>query len=208
MEIKFCAIHHAGGNFYNPRASSIDMTAEQVNSAHKNVPDWIGYSAHLSSLGFYGGYNIFIDKTGKWTQFRKLGEETLAQKKYNLNTFSICLAGNNLVEPHTEAQKQTLKTILKAATATDVFPALWKLGIKIKDGTQLKMSMFKIYPHSAFQRTECNSLPEDWGRNLLFDEYSIPTRNILKFIQSFFFKNPQTAIGASPSDFSCSGFIN
>ena len=58
--------------------------------------------------------------------------------------------------------------------------------------------------------TECNSLPEDWARNLLFDEYSIPTRNILKFIQSFFFGTPQTAIGASPSDKdkSCSGFIN
>ena len=143
-------------------------------------------------------------------QARELGTDTAAQQGFNSNTFSICLAGNFLVEKPTEAQKATLKTILKAATSSDVFPQLYKLGIRIKDGTQLNMSMFRIYGHKAFQNyTQCPVLPDDYFRNLLWEDYNKNTRAILNFIQSFWFGNPQTSLGALVSDrHECSGIIN
>lgn len=89
------AVHHTGGTEEIPTASSQDLTAEQVSKFHRNKWNFI------SSLGWYGGYNFFIEKDGKITQFRAIGEETAAQIGYNFNgkVISICIAGNFSVKP-------------------------------------------------------------------------------------------------------------
>lgn len=214
MIIKFLSIHHFGGLANSFYASTKNLTEAQINNAHRSR--WPDFPSKLNNS--FIGYNIIIWPSGEWKQYRLIGEETAAQRTFNFNTLSVALAGNftylpttnQLVDKPTESQKETLKMILKAATSSDVFPALYKLGIKVANGTELKMSMFKIYPHRLFQPTKCyGDLPDDWARNLLFDEYSILTRNILKSIQSFFFGTPQTAVGSSQTDDkSCDGLIN
>ena len=67
---------------------------------------------YKSSLGFYGGYNYLIESDGIVKQYRKVGEETIAQKGYNFNSISICLAGNFELDMVTQKQKESLDKLL------------------------------------------------------------------------------------------------
>lgn len=82
----YIAIHHtAVKNTGTPQLNA-------VNKYHK------GKWNMKSRLGYYVGYNYFIDVTGRVTQTRAWTEETIANKGHNCDvpercdTISICLA--------------------------------------------------------------------------------------------------------------------
>lgn len=100
--MKYLAIHHT--------AVSRDKQSSQlmpVNRYHK------GKWNFKSSLGWFVGYNYFIDVNGSLTYCRKIGEETIAQKGHNLDTISVCLAGNFNSELPNDKQVSRLQAFLK-----------------------------------------------------------------------------------------------
>jgi len=80
------------------------LQATAVNTYHKQK--W----GSVSDLGKYGGYNFIVEPTGKRTQYRKIGEETIAQIGNNCDTpsrcgmISYCMAGDFRVEKPTQHQ--------------------------------------------------------------------------------------------------------
>lgn len=88
MEKKYIAVHHTAVKNQN----SPQLFA--VNRYHK------GKWNMKSKLGWYVGYNYFIDFDGKTTQTRAWNEETIANVGHNCDvpercdTISICLADN------------------------------------------------------------------------------------------------------------------
>lgn len=151
--IRYIAIHHSGGIFGNRYFSTQHHTARDVNEWHKQRwPDF------KSELGWYGGYNFFIDQFGIVTQFRRVGEETAANKGHNLDTISICLAGNftlkngAMVNTPTPQQIEQLKILLN----------YFYTGMRI-------IKWENIVPHRSLQYTECygDGLSDSWARDLI-----------------------------------------
>lgn len=71
-----------------------------------------------SSLGWYVGYNYFIDVDGTVTNTRAVGEETIANIGHNCDaesrcdTISICLAGDFNLEMPLDAQISSLRGLI------------------------------------------------------------------------------------------------
>lgn len=151
---KWIAVHHTGGLGTNKYASTQHLTAENIDVAHMQRFDM------LSTMRRWGGYHLFIEKNGKITQFRALGEESAAVKGWNQGgiCISVCLAGNFLkgVDTPTSEQIKSLK---------ELFAVLPKVPPQ------------NIVPHRALQNTtECyGDLPDNWARNLL--EPQVPTKD-------------------------------
>lgn len=97
-------------NYISFHHSDVGNTGEKqlqtVNEYHRQKWNM------LSSLGWYGGYNYFCDVDGSVTQFRKEGEETVAQAGHNLDTISMCLAGDFNVGYPTLPQRRALKKFI------------------------------------------------------------------------------------------------
>lgn len=144
---KYFAVHNAGPlSPTDPRSSSKYLTAGQVDEAHR----WRFHM--LSSLGFYGGYNFYIEQDGSIRQFRTVGEETAANRGHNFNgeAISVCLAGNFTqgIDIPTEQQKQALRDIY----------------------TSLGLTNVQIVSHRAIQSgTDCygSGLDDSWARSIL-----------------------------------------
>lgn len=105
---KYIAIHHT--------AVSRQNTATQllaVNRYHQQK--WNS----KSNLGWYVGYNYFIDVSGSLVQTRREDEETIANIGHNCDvasrcdTISVCLAGDFNRELPNDKQIQTLKMFVK-----------------------------------------------------------------------------------------------
>lgn len=92
------------------KSNSIQLWA--VNRYHK------GKWNIKSTLGWFVGYNYFIDGDGTLTQCRSLEEETMANRGNNCDTpkkcttISVCLSGNFDLEWPSAAQNATLKRFL------------------------------------------------------------------------------------------------
>ena len=90
-----------------------------VNRYHRDK-DWGGgwKQKQPSSLGWWVGYNYFIDGDGELTKCREIGEETLAQTGLNCDTeerctaVSICLAGNFNNDLPNAKQRATLRKLI------------------------------------------------------------------------------------------------
>jgi len=161
MTIKNICIHHSGGLGNNNRASTQSLTAHAINQAHRDRWNYI------STLGYYGGYNFHIDQSGTITQFRAIGEETMAQIGHNFDTVSICLSGNfSGVDTPTESQIASLKYVMFSLLEK-------KHEFAVVPGTEISIGWGNIYPHRVLQpfHTECNgtSLPDDWGRKFMVE---------------------------------------
>jgi len=71
----------------------------------------------LSSLGYYVGYNYFIDVDGTRTKAREHDEETAANKGHNCDasercdTISVCLAGDFNKEHPLDVQTKELQKL-------------------------------------------------------------------------------------------------
>ena len=157
---KWLCIHHSGGLGVDNFASTQYLTAENVNQAHKKRWNF------KSEIGWYGGYNFFINSNGKITQFRAIGEETMAQKGFNQNgeVISICLVGNfqkhpltgEMVDKPTQEQENALRGLYGAITR--------QIGA---------VKPYNIVPHRFFSNssTDCfgTGLPDNWARNTILD---------------------------------------
>jgi len=175
------ALHHGGGTANAYYASSKDLTAPQVNEAHRTrwAPFAKSWPAYKSSLGYFGGYNFFIDKFGTLTQFRAIGEETAAQIGSNFDTVSICLAGNFSINPKTkepvdiptQAQINMLKDVMLALLNKDYHI----YGMAVMGMVPIDIKFQNIHPHRFYQvGTECNGtfLPDNWGQQLIIDHFT------------------------------------
>lgn len=100
--MKYIVVHHT--------AVSYDRNPDQFNQTNQFHKDKWNMK---STLGFYGGYNFEISKTGTIRQFREIGEETVAATGHNFDSIHICLDGNFDIELPTEAQKKSLKSLLE-----------------------------------------------------------------------------------------------
>src|SRR3990167_109417 len=166
MKITNFATHHAGGMQANPFAFTQNQTWQDIDNAHKER--WPEFK---SSLGYWGGYNVFIAKNGSWKQFRKIGEETAAVKGHNQDTFSTCLAGNFnlgkegwLIESPTPDQVKTLTMFEERALDGTLGQIL-----EMVPGTEVDIKFGNIGPHRQWGSTDCfgTSLKDDWARELV-----------------------------------------
>ena len=142
---QYLVIHHTGGIDANPLADSSNQTFEIVDAYHKQLWNFV------SSLGHYIGYQYFIDKTGKLTQGRADTDEGAHTIGYNLKSLGICLAGNFDATLPTQAQIDTLKTILS------------------QKSLQYSIPLEKIVPHRTFAVKTCygKNLPDTWASDLV-----------------------------------------
>jgi hypothetical protein len=196
--MKYASIHHTGGLGQDYNARTQHLTAEQVDNAHRQRFNMV------STLGWFGGYNFFINRRGVLTQFRAIGEETMAQKGHNFDTISICLAGNftRFVEMPTPEQVATLERLGGALLMRDV-ATLTSLNVKFLPFTTLDITLDRVLPHRLLQRdTECygSGLSDSWGRQIISGAYQkklSQLRKILLDIQDFLKK---TKLGVSKAN--------
>lgn len=205
MEIKDIFIHHSGGIASNPYVSSAHLSFEDINKAHKNRWDF------KSSLGFYSGYNILINKKGEWEQHRAIGEETAHTIGHNNSSIGICLIGNFSpgVDKPTPEQIKTLRLLL-----ISLVEGRYSL-FKCSPDVRLSLSGSRIYPHRHAGLTECygRALSDGWARQIVIDFYAEKLR-IMKQLVELTFKlkealtKTQPRLGMSADDRDCDGFIN
>ena len=119
--MKFLAIHHSAVK----RTSSPQLWA--VDRYHREK--W----GMRSRLGWWVGYNYFIDVDGKTTQTRSWSEEQIAQRGHNCDvptrcdTISVCLADNyHVSEVVSEAQNASLRDLIR--DVKKVYPLIKVVG--------------------------------------------------------------------------------
>jgi len=128
---RYIIIHHGAG----------DWDFETVNRSHKNK--W----GFVSSLGYYIGYQYFIEFDGRVYQGRRDNEEGAhtvgdVAHYYNRNSIGICLQGNMEIEEPTTNQLSSLKSLIN------------------KKKQEYQISNERVYGHRELQATLCP------GRNL------------------------------------------
>lgn len=219
LTLKYIAVHHFGGTESNSFASTKDLSLDAINRAHRSRwPDFPSQYITFGTEPSFIGYNIIIFPEGTFVQGRSVGEETAAVRGYNDQTLSICLAGNFNkirvgtipVDPPTQAQKDTLLKIMKAALSDK----LTSLGIHVLYGTVLKFSLADIHAHRHFSQTECfgSALPDTWARSLLVDDIYSQLAIIKTLVQKlmamrdYVLKQNQSL--GSMLDRECDGIIN
>ncbi len=121
-------VHHGGGW----------LDFDGVNRYHEMI--W-GFK---SSLGYYSGYTIFIERDGSWIQARADIEEGAHTKGFNKRTIGIGLMGNGVEKDFTSAQYKTLKYLVDTKKARYNIPRS------------------ELYGHRNFSNTICPS-------NILYD---------------------------------------
>lgn len=133
---KRCIIHHSGISI-----KDVPLQFNHINDYHKSR--W----NRKSSLGFFGGYSLLIEATGKIKRYRKDNERGIHCYRQNDDSIGICMAGNFDVELPTEEQKQSLRKLL--------------LNYNLKS-----------YPHRAFRNTHCfgMKLSDTWIEDLMEDD--------------------------------------
>lgn len=119
--IKNIIIHHEAGSngFWG------------VNEYHRQLWNF------KSLLGYYMGYNYYIDKSGKVWQARTDGEETAHTKDRNFDSLGICLEGNFDYELPNTAQKLALRDLLN------------------RKMTEHAVAPNNIFPHRDYARKSC-----------------------------------------------------
>lgn len=151
MTIDKIILHHSGGLGTNNYASTVFLTPEDIEQAHRQRWDF------RSSLGKYAGYNFIYDpKTRQITQHRAIGEETAHTKGYNFSSIGICIIGNyNLdkngipvddLQPHTRIDIVNFLIDLCKGNYRDFV---------VVPNTVIQLTPFRIFPHRAFSMTDC-----------------------------------------------------
>ena len=118
-----------------------------VNNYHKKV--FGNYCK--SSMGYFGGYTVFIDGDGSEWRYRRDDEEGCHTKGENTRSLGVCLAGHFDYEYPTDAQIKTLKKRLK------------------KWSEKYNIESVNIYPHREFANKSCygSLLTDKWARELI-----------------------------------------
>src|SRR3990167_2811105 len=139
--MKYIIIHHTGGTNADPLFDTSNQWFWTVNEYHRQTFNM------KSSLGYYVGYNYFIDKWGAVMQARVDGEEGAHTRGYN-HEIGICLAGNFDFTLPTQPQIDALKLLLERLVD--------KHGIDPSN----------IVPHRHFAAKSCygRKLGDDWAQ--------------------------------------------
>ena len=116
-------LHHAAGY--------LDFGG--VNAYHKYK--W-GFK---SSLGYFIGYQYFIERDGSVHQGRADNEEGAHTRGHNKRTIGICLMGDGTREPFTPAQMTAMANLVE------------------QKRREYNIPKNEIYPHSKFTATLCPS---------------------------------------------------
>ena len=129
-----------------------------------------------SSLGYFCGYHLFIEKSGLVWKAREdfdIGAHTIG---YNDKSLGVCLAGNFDIEMPTEAQKTALRSVLKEKTI------------------QYGILPLNIVPHRKFSQKTCygSKLPDTWAADLLTKEEKI---SVLQSVLNSLWKTLQALMG-------------
>ncbi len=142
---QYIIVHHTGGTDANPKQDSSGYTVKQCDADHKARFNM------KSSLGWYVGYQYFIDKEGIVTQTRNDLEEGAHTIGRNFDSIGICLAGNFDVTLPTQAQIDALQKLITYKKY------------------QYSIPVDNIYPHRHFANKTCYGmrLTDDWARSLL-----------------------------------------
>lgn len=90
-----------------------------VNRYHRDK-DWGGgwKQTSPSAMGWYVGYNFFIDEDGTYTQTRLVGEETIAQRGHNCDiearcdAIAVCVAMDGRSEYMNQKQEATYRKLM------------------------------------------------------------------------------------------------
>ncbi len=99
MKPKKIYLHHSADSDQNPQFWKIN--------------DWHEHKWNFkSSTGYYGGYNRLLDRDNRIKIYRADGEETAAQKGDNLESLSLCVAGNYNKETLNETQVKIIRAQL------------------------------------------------------------------------------------------------
>ncbi len=141
----YLIVHHSGGSDSNPLADSSNFTFAQCEQLHKEKFNF------KSALGFWSGYQYYIEKSGKLYQARKDDEEGAHTIGKNSSSIGICLAGNFDATLPTQPQIDTLTKLLKEKMA------------------QWNIPKENIVPHRSFANKTCYGmkLKDDWARKLI-----------------------------------------
>lgn len=95
------------------KPSNITIHHIAFNHSFYTVNNWHKQKWHFrSKLGWYIGYQWFIDNSGKLFQGRKEDEEGAHAKGWNTKSIGICLRGNLQVTKPTNQQLNTLQKLL------------------------------------------------------------------------------------------------
>lgn len=154
-------VHHSGGTDENPLQDSSNYTIQECDSDHR-----IRFGM-FSSMGWWVGYNYFMDKLGTVTQTRTDLEEGAHCVGYNNHpgdsadraSIGICLAGNFDATLPTQAQISSLKTFLN------------------KKVSQYGILKSNVVPHRAHAQKTCygEKLSANWASDLVDDvNVSVP----------------------------------
>ena len=123
----------------------------------------------------YIGYNFVLLRNKRWFQARPIGAETAAQRGFNFNTVSFAFSGNFIKRNGIPVNTPDLTNItdyrtLAIALLDNNRVMLDRLGVVVAPNTEIKITPTNIHKHSYYQQgTECNALPDSWGRDLLAD---------------------------------------
>lgn len=125
-----------------------------VNKWHK---DRFGDYCH-SSLGYYGGYHVLIEKDGTEFRYREDNEESCAAKGHNTTALHVALAFDGDIQIPTSAQIKTLKKRINK----------WANLYQIDTSRVDRVSPHRLVaPHKTCYGS---LLADDWAVNLLRDQ--------------------------------------
>lgn len=167
MKIVNIAIHHSGTIGSSPYVSSAHLTVGKISDAHKERWDFPSqYMTKKNGLPWYAGYNFVYDpKDRSFVQTRAIGEETAAQTGFNFDTISICIIGNftNGVDKLSWQAQEDVTKFLHDLLQNN------RRGLFVAPGTELSLSISRVWPHRHFQQTKCygDSIPDNHFRELL-----------------------------------------
>jgi hypothetical protein len=155
MSPQFIIVHHTGGSDANPLQDSSNFTFKQCEEQHK-----ISFNFR-SSLGYYCGYQYYIEKNGALYKAREDDEEGAHTINYNKSSIGVCLAGNFDLTMPTSAQIATLKDLLYKKVA------------------QWSIPRDNIVPHRKFANKTCfgRKLPDTWARDLILETVKPMTKD-------------------------------
>ena len=208
--LKYISVHHSGGLANDLYAPTQNLTANQVNEAHR-----LRWPNFISAMGKYTGYNIVILGDGSWVQTRALGEETAHTKGFNTSAIGILLMGNftlragTPVEKPTKEQEETYKIL-----AMDLLMRNYSKFV-VAPNTTFELKVANIYPHRFFNQTECygSYLDSNWARNIINELVQIKIawiRKMIAFYQSLLDEQRKKEFGRlvlQGNDLECLGHL-
>lgn len=141
-------VHHTSGSDSNPLSDSSNFTFQDCEALHKKRFHF------LSALGYWTGYQYFIEKDGKVFQARSDIEEGAHTVGQNTTSIGICLAGNFDVTLPTKAQEDSLTLLMTRLMSEHL------------------IMRSQIYPHRKFASKTCygRKLSDTWARDLISED--------------------------------------